>query len=52
VETQDALTIRHVLDIGGVLDIALRGVGDGSLAVTEPVDQSYLTTRYRIRANR
>lgn len=52
VEPQDALTIRHVLDIGGVLDIALRGVGDGSLAVTEPVDQPYLATRYQFRVNR
>jgi pilus assembly protein CpaB len=52
VESQDALTIRHVLDIGGVLDIALRAVGDGSLAVTEPVDQPYLATRYNIRVKR
>lgn len=52
VEPQDALTIRHVLDIGGVLDIALRGAGDAGLAVTEPVDQPYLATRYQIRVNR
>ncbi len=52
VETQDALTIRHVLDIGGVIDIALRAVDDGTLAVTEPVDQAYLATRYNIRLRR
>lgn len=52
VETQDALTIRHVLDIGGVIDIALRAVDDGTLAVTEPVDQAYLATRYNILLRR
>ncbi len=48
VDTQDALTIRHVLDIGGVLDIALRAPDDESLPDTVPVDQVYLADRYQI----
>ncbi len=48
VDAQDALAIRHVLDIGGVLDIALRAPDDASLPDTVPVDQVYMADRYQI----
>ncbi|MEZ4862564.1 MAG: Flp pilus assembly protein CpaB [Caldilineaceae bacterium] len=48
VDTQDALTIRHILDVGGELDLALRGPGDESADAIVPVDQFYLADRYNI----
>lgn len=48
VDTQDALVIRHVLDIGGVVDLALRAPEDDSLVDTVPVNQYYLADRYQI----
>jgi len=51
-DTQDALVVRHVLDIGGVVDLALRAPADDSLADTVPVDQYYLADRYQIDAER
>lgn len=48
VDPQDALTIRHILDVGGELDLALRGPDDESVADVKPVDQFYLAERYKI----
>lgn len=48
VDPQDALTIRHILDVGGELDLALRGPDDESTADIQPVDQFYLADRYNI----
>ncbi len=48
VDPQDALTIRHILDVGGELDLALRGPDDDTVAGVEPVDQFYLADRYNI----
>lgn len=48
VDPQDALTIRHILDVGGELDLALRGPDDDSTVDVEPVDQFYLADRYNI----
>lgn len=48
VDPQDALTIRHILDVGGELDLALRGPDDETVAGVEPVDQFYLAERYNI----
>jgi pilus assembly protein CpaB len=52
IDPQDALTIRHILDVGGQLDLALRGPDDESITDIEPVDQFYLIERYGIGANR
>lgn len=51
-DTQDALVVRHVLDIGGVVDLALRAPEDDSLADTVPVNQYYLADRYQIETRR
>lgn len=48
VDPQDALTIRHILDVGGALDLALRGPEDETVTGIEPVDQFYLADRYNI----
>lgn len=48
VEPQDALAIRHILDVGGMIDVGLRAPGDESLAETTVVDQFYLADRYQI----
>lgn len=48
VDPQDALTIRHILDVGGELDLALRGPADDTITTVEPVDQFYLADRYNI----
>jgi hypothetical protein len=40
------------LDVGGQLDLALRGPDDESITDIEPVDQFYLIERYGIGANR
>ena len=52
VDPQDALTIRHVQDVGGSLDLALRPKGDETVVETEVVDQYYLADRYGIDLNR
>jgi pilus assembly protein CpaB len=50
-DLQDALTIRHILDVGGKLDLALRPTGDESRPTTEVVDERYLADRYNIDLN-
>ena len=48
VDPQDALAIRHILDVGGKLDLALRAPGDDTSSDTVAVDQFYLADRYQI----
>lgn len=48
IEPQDALTIRHILDVGGHLDVALRAPNDESVTDTVVVDQFYLAERFQI----
>lgn len=48
VDPQDALTIRHILDVGGLLDVAVRAPGDDSVTDVVAVDQFYLAERYQI----
>ncbi len=52
VKPQDALAVRHVLDVGGLLDLGLRPRGDETLSETEVVDQFYLADRFNIDLNR
>jgi pilus assembly protein CpaB len=51
IDLQDAMTIRHILDVGGSVDLALRPKGDKSLPDTEVVDERYLADRYKIDLN-
>jgi pilus assembly protein CpaB len=51
-EPQDALTIRHILDVGGKLDLALRAPGDDGTKESVVVDQFYLAKRYQINLDR
>jgi pilus assembly protein CpaB len=48
IDTQDALAIRHILDVGGELDLAVRAPGDDTVADVVAVDQFYLADRYNI----
>ena len=48
VDPQDALAIRHILDVGGKLDLALRAPGDDTSSDPVVVDQFYLADRYQI----
>ncbi|MEZ4706243.1 MAG: Flp pilus assembly protein CpaB [Caldilineaceae bacterium] len=48
VDPQDALAIRHILDVGGKLDLALRAPGDDTASEPVVVDQFYLAERYQI----
>jgi pilus assembly protein CpaB len=52
IDPQDALTIRHILDVGGQMDLALRPQGDETMPETEVVDEFYLADRYNIDLNR
>ena len=52
VEPQDALAIRHILDVNGAIDLALRAPNDDSIIDTKPVDQFYLAERYQIETRR
>ncbi|RIK37831.1 MAG: Flp pilus assembly protein CpaB [Chloroflexi bacterium] len=47
-DPQDALTIRHLLTVGSVLDLALRAPDDETVLTPEVVDQYYLAHRYKI----
>jgi pilus assembly protein CpaB len=51
IDLQDAMTVRHILDVGGILDLALRPTGDESVPNTEVVDERYLADRYNIDLN-
>ncbi|HEY63809.1 MAG TPA: Flp pilus assembly protein CpaB [Caldilineae bacterium] len=48
VSPQDALVLKYVKDLGGVLDIVLRAPGAERPFSTEPVDVDYLIHRYQI----
>lgn len=48
IDTQDALAVRHILDVGGELDLAVRAPGDDTIANVVAVDQFYLAERYNI----
>jgi Flp pilus assembly protein CpaB len=52
VDPQDGLAIRHILDVNGAIDLALRPTGDKTVATTEAVDQFYLAERYNIDMDR
>jgi pilus assembly protein CpaB len=52
VEPQDALAVRHILDVGGSLDLGLRPRDDDTVSETEVVDQFYLADRFNIDLNR
>jgi pilus assembly protein CpaB len=51
IDLQDALAVRHILDVGGKLDLVLRPAGDESMPDTEVVDERYLADRYNIDLN-
>ena len=51
IDLQDAMTVRHILDVGGTIDLALRPTGDESIPETEVVDERYLADRYNIDLN-
>ncbi len=52
VDPQDALAIRHILDVNGAIDLALRPTGDQTVAETQAVDQFYLAEKYEIDLDR
>ncbi len=52
IDTQDALTILHVQNVGGSLDLVLRAPRDDSASAPVPVDQFYLANRYKINLTR
>lgn len=45
---QDALTLKYVMDAGGIIDIVLRSPGVERPFTIDPVDVDYLINRYRI----
>jgi pilus assembly protein CpaB len=49
IDSQDALAVRHILDVGGELDLAVRAPGDDTIVDMVPVDQFYLAERYKIK---
>jgi Flp pilus assembly protein CpaB len=52
VDAQDALSVRHILDVGGAIDLALRPTRDQTVAETTAVDQFYLADKYEIDLDR
>jgi hypothetical protein len=48
-DPQDALILKHLMDKGAMLDIALRAPSSDQLFDTQPVDEDYLYDRYRLR---
>ena len=48
ISPQEALTLKYVMDAGGIVDIVLRAPGDEGPVETEPVDVDYLLNRYQI----
>ncbi len=47
-DPQDALILKHLMDRGAMLDIALRSPTNDQLFDTQPVDEEYLYDRYRL----
>lgn len=52
VEPADALAIRHILNVGGIIDLTLRAPDDDTLMGPVVVDQFYLAERYQIQLTR
>ena len=52
VEPTDALAIRHVLNVGGILDLTLRAPDDATTMDAVVIDQFYLAERYQIKLTR
>ena len=52
VDPQDALAIRHILDVKGAIDLALRAPNDESVIDTVAVDMFWLAEKYQIEQNR
>ncbi len=48
-DPQDALILKHLKDIGGVIDIVLRAPGAEERFDTRPVHMNYLIDRYQLR---
>ena len=48
VSAQDALTLKYLVDAGGMLDFVLRAPGVEDLFDPDPVDIDYVMNRYRI----
>lgn len=48
-DPQDALVLKHLHDIGGVVDIVLRAPDAKERFSTQPVNQRYLIDRYQLR---
>lgn len=48
----DALAIRHILNIGGIIDLTLRAPDDTAVMDAVVVDQFYLAERYEIDLTR
>jgi hypothetical protein len=45
---QDALTLKYLIDAGGILDVVMRAPGVERPFETDPVDIDYLINRYSI----
>ena len=52
VDPQDALSARHILDVGGAIDLALRPTDDKTVAETKAVDQFFLADKFEIDLDR
>lgn len=48
-DPQDALVLKHLHDMGGVVDIVLRAPEAKERFSTQPVNQKYLLDRYQLR---
>ncbi|MBC7260720.1 MAG: hypothetical protein H5T63_01790, partial [Chloroflexi bacterium] len=48
-DPQDALVLKHLHDMGGVVDIVLRAPEAKERFSTQPVNQRYLMDRYQLR---
>lgn len=51
VSAQDALVLKHLIDIGAPMDFFLRAPGNESLAPVIPVDSQYLVDRFQLQIN-
>jgi len=47
-DPQDALILKHLIDRGAIIDLALRAPTSDQLFDTQPVDRHYLYDRYRL----
>jgi pilus assembly protein CpaB len=48
-DPQDALVLKHLLDTGASVDLALRAPGAEEPFVLEPVDMEYVVDRFDLR---